>query len=322
MDIPYLIDILQKKISILNNAKAQAFSVGDLNGINAVDQELLGVQNTLAQLNLLAAVNTAAQASNTTPTDVLTNAIASTQSTIQGPSASAIINGYDLSAYATDALYEQKIQNILNSMPVLTDAASVDTYIQNTVAGSPLTGDMIVRSATSFSVDIQLLVAIMQNDSSFGTQGVGARTNNPGNVGNTGSAERMYPSWQDGVDAVASWLTMHRVTAAPLVTTPAQPVVTPPMKTTTTPAQPTATTDTTTTSTTTATSDTTSTTPAASTNTADTTNTTPTTQATNPDTTSTTTATPDTTTSTTTATPDTTTSTGSGDTTSTTASSQ
>ena len=72
----------------------------------------------------------------------------------------------------------------------------------------------------------------MQNDSSFGTQGVGARTNNPGNVGNTGIAEQSYPTWQDGVNAVASWLDRHRVAQAVAATpTPVQATTPAPVET-------------------------------------------------------------------------------------------
>jgi hypothetical protein len=111
-------------------------------------------------------------------------------------------------------------------------ASDIDLYIDTVVTGSPVTGAMIITASTTYNVDMPLLVAIIQNDSSFGTQGVGARTNNPGNVGNTGSAEQMYPSWQDGVSAVAEWLNRHRVAAvtvpAPSVPAPQAPAVTPP----------------------------------------------------------------------------------------------
>ena len=60
MDVNYLIQVLERKVIILNNAKSQAFSSGDLDALNSVDQELLGVQNTLTQLNLLASVTAAA----------------------------------------------------------------------------------------------------------------------------------------------------------------------------------------------------------------------------------------------------------------------
>ncbi|MDR2415116.1 MAG: hypothetical protein LBD75_00405 [Candidatus Peribacteria bacterium] len=47
------------------------------------------------------------------------------------------------------------------------------------------------------------LAGVIKNDSSYGTAGVGARTHNPGNVGNTGSSERNFSSRQEGLDAAA-----------------------------------------------------------------------------------------------------------------------
>lgn len=237
MDITYLIQILERKVIILNNAKSQAFSMGDLEGINAIDKELLGVQNTLAQLGLLTTVSEVAVSTGTTPAEVVATAVDAAQNQTQGPSASAIVNGYDISAYATDALHEQKIQSIVNAMPAMTIASDIDTYIGSLVENSPVTGEMIMTAAALYSVDIPLIIAIIQNDSSFGTLGVGARTNNPGNVGNTGFAEQMYPSWQEGVTAVADWLNRHRVTDAPVPTIPEptpdpnQDIITPPSDT-------------------------------------------------------------------------------------------
>ena len=199
---------------MLTNAKSQAFSIGDINQFNLIDKELLDTQNTFAQLTMLSDVTQAAQAVNSTPAELIATGIQAAQNQTQGPSAGAIINGYDVSAYATDSLYEQKIRAIINSMPPLTDSSAIDTYIRGIVGLSPVTGDMVYSSAIAYGVDIPLLVAIMQNDSAFGTLGVGARTFNPGNVGNTGSAERSYNSWQEGVSAVADWLNKHRVNTA------------------------------------------------------------------------------------------------------------
>lgn len=220
MDIPYLIQILERKVIILNNAKSQAFAMGDLEGINTIDKELLGVQNTLAQLGLLSTVSEVAASTGTTPAEVVATAVDAVQNQTQGPSASAIVNGYDISAYATDALHEQKTQSIVNAMPAMTLASDIDTYIGSLVENSPVTGEMIMTAAALYNVDIPLIIAIIQNDSSFGTLGVGARTNNPGNVGNTGFAEQMYPSWQEGVSAVADWLNRHRVADIPTPTPP------------------------------------------------------------------------------------------------------
>ena len=235
MNVDYLIQVLERKLIILNNGKAQAFAVGDLDTLNAVDQELLSVQSTLTQLNLLATVNQAAAAGNMTTADMI--GTITSQVTTQGPSASAIVNGYDISSYATDALYEQKIETILSNMPAFGTPTDLDTYIQTMAQGSPVTGQMIFDAASSYNVDMPLLIAIMQNDSEFGTQGVGATTFNPGNVGNTGYATQTYASWSDGVTAVAAWLNNHRVAVATTDVAPPVPVETTDIPSVTTDAQ-------------------------------------------------------------------------------------
>jgi len=209
MDIPYLINLLQNKLNYLSNARASAAAVGDVSAVTAIDQDFTTTQNTLAQLQLLLSVTQMAAATNASASDLLNSAVASAQ--MQGPSASAVINGYDISAYATDALYESKVQAILDGMPSsFEDAASIDVYIQGNDPGSPVTGLMVTRAAGAYNVDIPLLLAIMELDSQFGTQGVGATTNNPGNVGNTGTATQTFNSWDEGVMAVAQWLNNHR----------------------------------------------------------------------------------------------------------------
>lgn len=243
MNIQYLIQMLQNKMTMLNNAKSQAFAVGDINQVNAIDQDLLETQNTFAQLAMLQDISAAAANINTTPAEVVASGIQASQNQTQGPSASAFINGYDISAYATDALHETKIQSIVNAMPAFSSADDIDRYIQNLAPTSPVAGDMVIRSATMYTVDVPLLIAIMQNDSAFGTLGVAARTFNPGNVGNTGIEERTYASWQDGVTAVAEWLNRHRISGValdpliiPIAEPTPQPIIETPVVTPTPPA--------------------------------------------------------------------------------------
>lgn len=225
MDINYLIQILQNKITILNNAKGQAFAAGNLDQVNAIEKDLLETQNTFQQLTMLVDMAQAAKAANTTPAEVVSTGLDAVQNPtpeIQGPSASAVINGYDISAYATDPAYEDKIRAILSKMPVFSIVSDIDAYIQSVAQGSPVTGDMVYKSSQQYGVDMPLMMAIMHNDSTFGTLGVGARTFNPGNVGNTGSAEKTYSSWQEGVTAVADWLNRHRVVTPTIDPAPVQ----------------------------------------------------------------------------------------------------
>jgi hypothetical protein len=213
MDIASINQLLTSRLNTLNDARSRAISVGDIEQINSIDKDLMETRNSLQQLQMLADMSAAALNANITPAEVVASGISaiSNTSSIQGPSSSAFINGYDVSAYATDPLYEVKINRILEGMPIFNLVGDIDVYIQNCAPGSPVTGSMIYSSTTKFNTDLNLLIAIIQNDSSFGTLGVGARTFNPGNVGNTGYAERSYSSWADGVDAVADWLNRHRI---------------------------------------------------------------------------------------------------------------
>jgi hypothetical protein len=57
-----------------------------------------------------------------------------------------------------------------------------------------------------------MILAIMQQDSTFGTAGKAVRTKNPGNVGNTDSgATKAFRDWQEGVMAVAQNLAKRKI---------------------------------------------------------------------------------------------------------------
>lgn len=240
MNLNTIIQLLQNKLGILQTARGQAYSVGDLNQLNTIDTEILETQNTLSQLGALSNIAVAASSVNASLTDVAAsgiNAVKNPDPIVQGPSASAVVNGYDISAYATDPQYEAKIQLILSRMPMFSVVSNIDNYIQAVAIGSPVTGDMVYKASQLYGVDLPLMLAIMQNDSAFGTLGVGAKTLNPGNIGNTGTSTQSYPSWTDGVTAVASWLNNHRVvtpTVDPATITPTP--VTPDTTSTTTTA--------------------------------------------------------------------------------------
>lgn len=217
MNVEYLIQILQNKILLLNNAKNMAFANGDIETINSVDKQLFESQSTLSQLELLLAAAAAATATNTDLSTVVNAGVEAAQSSMGIPlDPSTIINGYDTADYAADPLYEDKLRDMLSTMPAMDSAAQIDAYISRKVVGSPLTGQMIFDATELYKVDTRLTMAIMELDSRFGTAGVGAVTNNPGNVGNTGTETYTFNSWAEGVAAVASWLDRHRVQAEPV----------------------------------------------------------------------------------------------------------
>ncbi len=212
---------MQNKVTILSNAKALAFSSGDLDRMNAIENDLLGTQNTLSQLQMLLDATRAANTSSLDVASVLSAGVQAAQAASAIPDApTAVLADYDISTYAADPAYLQKITDMLTAMPNLDNTTQIDVYIDREVVGSPITGQMVVDATTKYAVDTRLTCAIMELDSRFGTAGVGAQTFNPGNVGNTGTSTQTYASWSDGVAAVAYWLSKHR-TGGPVPVTPA-----------------------------------------------------------------------------------------------------
>lgn len=211
MNIDYLIQLLNNRLNALALAKDQAFMAGDLERINTVDAEISGVNDTLYKLNLLASVSAVASATGTTEATVVSNGIGTViDSGVLLEEATKCLERYDITPYATDPLHEEKVAMILRKMPLVIDTpAKVDEYIQQTAPGSPVTGVMVMAATQIYAVDTRLTLALMQQDSQFGTQGLAVQTLNPGNVGNTGTETRTYASWAEGVTAVAEWLSRH-----------------------------------------------------------------------------------------------------------------
>lgn len=148
-------------------------------------------------------------AQETGTTGESTNAEGSYSNLSQG-----IVGGYDISSYATDPNHEKRVQSILTGIGKFNTVADVDAYIKRKYPNSPITGQMIANAAGKYGVSWEMMTAMMEQDSSMGTAGKGARTFNPGNVGNDDSGNiRNYGNWQSGVDAVANWLSRHKSTA-------------------------------------------------------------------------------------------------------------
>ncbi len=62
---------------------------------------------------------------------------------------------------------------------------------------------------------MKLMLALMQNDSMFGTTGLGKKSNNPGNIGNDDDGNMIfYPTMADGVAAVARQLARYKAKQA------------------------------------------------------------------------------------------------------------
>lgn len=175
---------------------------GDLERMNAAEKEIIGIEDTLYQLNLLVDTSKSASVRGDTLTETIIDGSVS------------VLSDYDITPYATDPLHEEKVMKILSNMGVMDTTEKIDAYIHKKYISSPVTGEMVMSAADAYNVDARLMMAIMEQDSRFGTAGVAVRTLNPGNVGNTDDGStRTYDSWQEGVTAVAEWLNRHRTSS-------------------------------------------------------------------------------------------------------------
>lgn len=121
-----------------------------------------------------------------------------------------------IGAYAADPNYVSEISGLYKTVAGLGVTQSPDTlqqYITNNAKGSPVTGQMILNASSTYGIDPALLTTVLLHESDFGTAGVATKTNNPGNIGNTGTSTQQYPSWQQGVMAAAKNLA-SRISAA------------------------------------------------------------------------------------------------------------
>lgn len=126
-----------------------------------------------------------------------------------------IVAGFNIGRYATDPNHEKAIYNIVtNKIGKFNNEQDLASYISSSYPNSPVTAEMVMKASEKHQVPWEMVVAMMEQDSSLGTKGKGARTFNPGNVGNDDEGNiRNYGNWQAGVDAVALWLSKNR--AAP-----------------------------------------------------------------------------------------------------------
>lgn len=126
-----------------------------------------------------------------------------------------IVAGVDISSYATDPNHEYKVAKIYKSIANATSTVSgIETTIKNLSPNSPIKAQDVQIASQTYKVDPALIIAIMHQDSTLGTKGLGAKTNNPGNVGNTDDGKvRRFRTIQEGVLAVAKTLAKHKIKA-------------------------------------------------------------------------------------------------------------
>ena len=222
MNVDDLIQLVSNRLREFRLSRDYSRMSGDLERMNAADKEVIALEDTLYKLNLLIDTSKSAAVKDAVLAEVITDGSV------------AVLGEYDITVYATDPLHEQKVMNILSKMGVMDTAEKIDNYIKSKYLSSPVTGEMVMSAASAYLVDTRLLMAMMEQDSSFGTAGLAVRTLNPGNVGNDDSGNiRTYESWQAGVTAVAAWLSRHRGSTSSVM--PDSSTVTTPVTTTTPP---------------------------------------------------------------------------------------
>jgi hypothetical protein len=134
---------------------------------------------------------------------------------------------WNIKDYAEDPNHESSIEKFLEGMGDIETADDAQKYIDKysyRSKKSPVTGDMVFKSATEYELSPRLLLALMRKDSQFGTNGKAERTHNPGNVFTFWKHETDMITWQYGVDAIAWWLDNHRFDKTPQSTSIPPPV--------------------------------------------------------------------------------------------------
>jgi type IV secretory pathway VirB2 component (pilin) len=133
-----------------------------------------------------------------------------------------VIDGYDLSSYSTSSIFAGNVTSVLSKTQQanLSSASSIDAFMAAEVQGGPtpkaplqITGQMVLNSATNYGVDKNMILTLMWVESANGTSStIDINTHNPGSVGNNDAGQTINDfTWQDGVDALAQWLSNHEV---------------------------------------------------------------------------------------------------------------
>lgn len=122
---------------------------------------------------------------------------------------------YDISKYAPPP-HNDRVRKILEKMSPMYSEQDVHDYITSKAKGkSHITGKMVWESTQKHSADVHLALALMHQDSHFGTKGLAVRSKNPGNVGTYGNRINYCLSWSEGVDLVTKWIGKHKFPEKP-----------------------------------------------------------------------------------------------------------
>src|SRR3989338_6148161 len=159
MKIDDLILLLNNRLREFKLSSDYAKMSGDLERMNTADKEILALEDTLYQLNLLVDTSKSAAVKETTLAEAMTDGSV------------AVLGEYDITSYATDPLHEEKVMNILSKIGVMDTAEKIEDYIKGKYLNSPVTGEMVMSASLAYSVDTRLIMAIIEQDSRFATAG-------------------------------------------------------------------------------------------------------------------------------------------------------
>ncbi len=129
---------------------------------------------------------------------------------------------YNFTSYATDKKWGVNVTSILTSLPSFTSDQEVNQYIQLHAPGSQLKAEDISEVANEYEISPELLLSIAGQETHYMDPnqkrgGVGARSNNPGNVGNTdevvaAGGSNSFATIKDGLRALAQNIKARDIT--------------------------------------------------------------------------------------------------------------
>lgn len=100
--------------------------------------------------------------------------------------------------------HDQLPEVVLASLGIVEDMKEQVIKDELSAAQSPVTEKMVMDSAKKYSVPMSYIMAIIKNDSTYGTKWLAVTTHNPGNVGNMDDGStKDWLTREAGVDAVA-----------------------------------------------------------------------------------------------------------------------
>lgn len=249
------LDLLSSKVNLLKDSGASGEI--DIPGIGKVDIQKKGdfslvqagnsmyvfdkdtgkVQSTglntdqLSSNNILDAIQGLAKGDYQNP-DVVTNYL-STKGVQTSPSSRWVVSpdkrdptkqimGYDFTNYATDPKWGVGVSNLLNKIPSIKTAADIVAYLQKVSPKSPMiaAAPSIIQIAQQNNIDPKLMLAIMGQESSYGTAGRAVKTFNVANIGNVDSgANTNWGTWENGIQALAKNINQRVVNPKSTTTT-------------------------------------------------------------------------------------------------------